>query len=87
MLTLALEAGKCYIYRGKKFPSQKHDGLTEVLSDPDTILLYPSPTAKPIDDVSKVGCNGQRPYNLVLLDGTWPQAKVNSYLLSDDSTT
>jgi DTW domain-containing protein YfiP len=64
------------IFRGKKFPSSKHDGLTEILNDPNTILLYPSPEAIPLNELNSVGTNGQGPYNLVLLDGTWPQAKV-----------
>ncbi|XP_014204053.1 DTW domain-containing protein 2 [Copidosoma floridanum] len=76
MLTLALEAGKCITYRGKKFPSAKHEGLMEILNDPDTLLLYPSPNAVPLNEFTPVGTDGQKPYNLVLLDGTWPQAKA-----------
>lgn len=49
----------------------------EILEDEDTILLYPSANAVSIDRLPVVGVDGQRPYNLVLLDGTWPQAKVN----------
>ncbi|OXU28119.1 hypothetical protein TSAR_002626 [Trichomalopsis sarcophagae] len=76
MLTLALESGKCLTFRGKKFPSLKHDGLFEILSDENTVLLYPSPEAVPLDELTTVGVDGQKPYNLVLLDGTWPQAKA-----------
>ncbi|KAF3427842.1 hypothetical protein E2986_01264 [Frieseomelitta varia] len=76
MLALGLESGKCVIYRGKKFPLSKHEGLTEILNDKDTILLYPSPSAVALDKLNPVGINGQKPYNLILLDGTWPQAKA-----------
>lgn len=76
MLTLALEPGKCLIFRGKKFPLPKHEGLAEILNDRNTILLYPSPKAAALDTLDPVGINGQHPYNLVLLDGTWPQAKA-----------
>ncbi|XP_011504419.1 PREDICTED: DTW domain-containing protein 2 [Ceratosolen solmsi marchali] len=76
MLTLSLASGKCLTFRGKKFPSSKHDGLAEILNDPNTILLYPSSKAIPLNELNIVGINGQNPYNLVLLDGTWPQAKA-----------
>lgn len=55
----------------------KHKGLTEILNDKNTILLYPSPGAIALDTLDPVGINEQKAYNLVLLDGTWPQAKVN----------
>lgn len=55
----------------------KHEGLSEILNDKNTILLYPSPGAIALDKLDPVGINEQKAYNLVLLDGTWPQAKVN----------
>lgn len=55
----------------------KHEGLPEILNDKNTILLYPSPGAIALDTLDPVGINEQKAYNLVLLDGTWPQAKVN----------
>ncbi|KAL6426072.1 hypothetical protein ACFW04_008977 [Cataglyphis niger] len=84
MLALALESGKCLIFRklfysclrGKKFPLPKHEGLPEILNDKNTILLYPSPGAIALDTLDPVGINEQEAYNLVLLDGTWPQAKA-----------
>lgn len=76
MLALGLEPGKCIIYRGKKFPSSKYEELTEILNDKNTILLYPSPNAIALDKLPPVGVDGQKPYNLILLDGTWPQAKA-----------
>ncbi|XP_076749945.1 DTW domain containing 2 isoform X1 [Xylocopa sonorina] len=81
MLALGLEPEKCLIYsifyfRGKKFPLSKHEGLSEILTDKNTILLYPSPGAIALDKLNPVGVNGQKPYNLILLDGTWPQAKA-----------
>ncbi|XP_020300789.1 DTW domain-containing protein 2 [Pseudomyrmex gracilis] len=76
MLTLALESGKCLIFRGKKFPLPKHEGLAEILEDVNTILLYPSGGAVTLDTLNPVGINEQKPYNLILLDGTWPQAKA-----------
>ncbi|XP_043469103.1 tRNA-uridine aminocarboxypropyltransferase 2 [Leptopilina heterotoma] len=76
MLTLALENEKCVTYRGKKFPQAKHTGLQEILNDPNTILLYPTSEAVALEELTPVGFNEQKPYNVILLDGTWPQAKA-----------
>lgn len=76
MLTLGLEPGKCLIYRGKKFPLPKHEGLAEILSEKNTILLYPSPNAIPLEAFKPISNSEQKSYNLVLIDGTWPQAKA-----------
>ena len=76
MLALGLETGKCVVFRGKKFPLPKHEGLAEILDDKNTILLYPSPDAIALNKLPPVGINEQKPYNLILLDGTWPQAKA-----------
>lgn len=57
----------------------KHEGLAEILNDKNTILIYPSPGAVALDTLDPVGINEQKAYNLVLLDGTWPQAKVNHH--------
>ncbi|KAI5643847.1 DTW domain-containing protein [Phthorimaea operculella] len=72
MLQLGLAENKCLIYKGKKFPLPKHDNLEEILLHPNTVLLYPSKAAIDIRELE----NKDESYNLVLLDGTWPQAKA-----------
>jgi len=47
--------------------------VAEILRAPNTLLLYPGPDAEDITDLPP-GVEGQK-YNLVLLDGTWAQAK------------
>ncbi|XP_063829798.1 tRNA-uridine aminocarboxypropyltransferase 2 [Ostrinia nubilalis] len=74
MLQLGLAENKCLIFKGKKFPQPKHENLENILSQPNTILLYPSKTA--IDIRELVKNKSVESYNLVLLDGTWPQAKA-----------
>ncbi|XP_054287496.1 tRNA-uridine aminocarboxypropyltransferase 2 [Macrosteles quadrilineatus] len=79
MLSLGLSPGKCLIYKGKKFPQQRHEGLHDILVDPRSVLLYPSKAATTLGDLQR-----ERPTNLVIIDGTWPQAKTiynNSPLL------
>lgn len=58
--------------RGKRFPNLKHDDtLEKLLTAENSLLLYPSKTAVPLEDVDLT----KGPYNLFLIDGTWPQAK------------
>ncbi|KAJ6636618.1 tRNA-uridine aminocarboxypropyltransferase 2 [Pseudolycoriella hygida] len=73
MLKLGLAPGKCHIYKGRRFPSQGcHDqSLEEILTSPKSLLLYPSKNSVPLEDIDGTG-----PFTLVLIDGTWPQAKA-----------
>lgn len=72
MLQLGLAENKCLIYKGKRFPQPRHENLENILTNPNTILLYPSKTAIDIKDLE----NKFTSYNLILIDGTWPQAKA-----------
>lgn len=74
MLELGLREGKCLIFKGKRFPGI-HSELVEILDDPNTLLLYPSPNAVDIAVLCAEKCP-QTQYNIVILDGTWPQAKA-----------
>jgi DTW domain-containing protein YfiP len=74
MLFHGMTSGQCLIFYGKKFPSPKHQGLKEMLMEPHTYVLYPGPQSKSITTVSHSHPKGE-PYNLVLIDGTWQQAK------------
>lgn len=73
MLQLGLAENKCLIFKGKRFPLTRHENLETILKQPNTILLYPSKAAVNIEDL--LDCNEEF-YNLVLIDGTWPQAKA-----------
>lgn len=73
MLQLGLEPGKCLLYKGKKFPLHRHSAnLERILTDPKSLLLFPSKDAIPLERIDP----NDGPYTLVLLDGTWPQAKA-----------
>lgn len=66
-----------YICRGKRFPLPKHTtddivNLNEILRADNTLLLYPSKDSVPIEEIDRT----LGPFNLILLDGTWPQAKA-----------
>lgn len=72
MLKLGLVDEKCLIFKGKKFPQPRHENLEEILLQEKSVLLYPSKTAIDIRELN----SGFDSYNLVLIDGTWPQAKA-----------
>lgn len=63
--------------RGKRFPQTKNItddsvDLEEILKADNTLLLYPSKKSVPIEEIDRM----TGPFNLILLDGTWPQAKA-----------
>lgn len=72
MLSLGLSKGQCLIYKGKKFPG-KHENLENILTSCNSILLYPSSNSIALQtlDIKKDDI-----YNIILIDGTWPQAKA-----------
>lgn len=76
MLTLSIVPHKCVIYKGKKFPQAKHNGLAEILSLSNTLLLYPANNAEDISQLQPLSDESSESYNIILLDGTWPQAKT-----------
>jgi len=53
----------------------RHEGLEEFLESPNSVLVYPSKTAVNIEELPPVS-ELSDPYNLILIDGTWPQAKA-----------
>lgn len=73
MLQLGLSPGKCLIFKGKRFPGF-HEDLAPILKDRNTLLLYPSSSAVDINTVIAQEAGGG--YNIVIIDGTWPQAKA-----------
>lgn len=74
MLYHGMFSGQCLIFYGKKFPAAKHKGLEEILKQPYTYILYPGVNSKSLPTVLDTRPK-QEPYNLVLIDGTWQQAK------------
>lgn len=73
MLKLGLAPDKCRIYKGRRFLSQGRDqSLEEILTSPNSLLLYPSENSVPLQDIDVTA----GPYTLVLIDGTWPQARA-----------
>ncbi|KNC32970.1 hypothetical protein FF38_07200 [Lucilia cuprina] len=80
MLQLGLKPGKCTVYKGKKFPTPKNQAdLEPILTSSNSLLLYPSRDSVPLETIKeKTQTTGSNtgPFTLVLIDGTWPQAKA-----------
>lgn len=90
MLQLGLKPGKCIVYKGKKFPTPKNQAeLEPVLKSPNSLLLYPSGESVPLETIKEQSLTKEGPlgpFTLVLIDGTWPQAKAiyaSSHILHD----
>ncbi|KAK8379311.1 hypothetical protein O3P69_019297 [Scylla paramamosain] len=75
ILTACLDPSHYKLMRGKRFPHSRYPELQPILSSPATILMYPGEEAVGVERLPKVGEGGQGPYNIVILDGTWQQAK------------
>lgn len=74
MLKLSLNEDKCLIFKGKRFPGN-HKKLEEIFQSPNSLLLYPSKEAISVDEFLS-NCDRNLSYNLIIIDGTWPQAKA-----------
>ncbi|CAG5114672.1 unnamed protein product [Candidula unifasciata] len=70
ILQNSLAPGKCFVYKGKRFSAVRYPEFISALESPDTILLYPGADAVDISELPT-----DKSYNIVLLDGTWAQAK------------
>ncbi|XP_067931871.1 tRNA-uridine aminocarboxypropyltransferase 2-like [Watersipora subatra] len=79
MLVNGLAQGSCTILLGSRFNVSRYPLLEEVVGAPNTVLLYPDSSAVPINTLPT-----DKPYNLIVLDGTWLQARgiygKNSFL-------
>ncbi|XP_062582453.1 tRNA-uridine aminocarboxypropyltransferase 2-like [Saccostrea cucullata] len=73
ILCECLPSEKVQIIKGKKFSPRRHPKVAEILKSSNTLLLFPDSEAADIETIPPAP-DGQ-PYNLVLLDGTWGQAK------------
>ncbi|KAI1296755.1 tRNA-uridine aminocarboxypropyltransferase 2 [Halotydeus destructor] len=70
ILELGCPPGHCDVIKGKRFSASRFPVLKDLLADKKTLLLFPSTNAVQLDDVPP-----NEEYNVLLLDGTWSQAR------------
>ncbi|XP_022200870.2 tRNA-uridine aminocarboxypropyltransferase 2 [Nilaparvata lugens] len=77
MLIKGLQAGRCLLFKGKKFLDNRQDGVMDILRSPYSVLLFPSRSSVSLSELVGDGWTaGSRIDNIVIIDGTWPQAKA-----------
>lgn len=85
ILELSIPTTNYHLFNGKRFNTKKFPKLYELINERKTILLYPSPSAEPLDTIEVPEETGSG-FNIIILDGTWSQARVlyntNSFLHS-----
>lgn len=73
LLQQCLPADKCIVYRGKRFPESKFLSIHRICKQKNCAVLFPSRDAIIVEEfVSRL--DGE-PLNLIVLDGTWKEAK------------
>ncbi|XP_015907294.1 tRNA-uridine aminocarboxypropyltransferase 2 [Parasteatoda tepidariorum] len=75
MLEYSIPRDKFILFKGRRFSSMLNEKLRSLLLSPKTLLFYPGPSAVGIESLPVVGQNDCDPYNIIILDGTWPQAR------------
>ena len=78
ILELGCPQGHCEVIKGKKFSANKHPQIKQLMKDERTLILFPSTSAVQMEEIPP-----NLPYNLVLIDGTWSQAR-SMYFNSPD---
>ncbi|XP_064901419.1 tRNA-uridine aminocarboxypropyltransferase 2 isoform X1 [Columba livia] len=72
LLAACLPPDKCKILVGRRFSEERYPELATVCRNPDTIILYPGADATNLEEFA-VTSSG--PSVMIIIDGTWSQAK------------
>uniref|UniRef100_A0A3Q1EN25 tRNA-uridine aminocarboxypropyltransferase n=1 Tax=Acanthochromis polyacanthus TaxID=80966 RepID=A0A3Q1EN25_9TELE len=75
LLAACLPLGKCNVIVGRRFNEEKHPELAAVCRDSGTLILYPGPKSQNLEDLVQYQEVGTVKHNVIIIDGTWSQAK------------
>ncbi|KAM4808884.1 tRNA-uridine aminocarboxypropyltransferase 2 [Rhinophrynus dorsalis] len=73
LLAACLPQDKCKVLIGRRFGEERFPELATVCRNPGTFILYPGAEAANLEEMSLAAVH--RPYSLIIIDGTWSQAK------------
>ncbi|XP_028661093.1 tRNA-uridine aminocarboxypropyltransferase 2 [Erpetoichthys calabaricus] len=77
LLAACLPPGKCKVLVGRRFSEDRYPELASVCQRPGTLILYPGSDAENLEDLQLN--SSAAPYNIIIIDGTWSQAKDMFY--------
>ncbi|XP_072137538.1 tRNA-uridine aminocarboxypropyltransferase 2 isoform X2 [Mobula birostris] len=77
LLAACLPADKCKVFIGRRFNEDRHPELAAVCQSISTLVLYPGPEANNLEELELDP--SLSPYNIIIIDGTWSQAKTMFY--------
>ncbi|XP_050185142.1 tRNA-uridine aminocarboxypropyltransferase 2 isoform X4 [Myiozetetes cayanensis] len=72
LLAACLPPDKCKILVGRRFSEDRYPELATVCRNPSTLILYPGAEATNLEEVAVMS---PRPSVMIIIDGTWSQAK------------
>nr|XP_045596736.1 tRNA-uridine aminocarboxypropyltransferase 2-like [Procambarus clarkii] len=75
ILQTALPKGSYVEVKGKRFPFSRFPELEDIFTSENSILMYPGEKTMSLEELPHVGEDNQSPYNIIIIDGTWQQAK------------
>uniref|UniRef100_A0A8C5PBK8 tRNA-uridine aminocarboxypropyltransferase n=1 Tax=Leptobrachium leishanense TaxID=445787 RepID=A0A8C5PBK8_9ANUR len=73
LLVACLAEDKCKVLIGRRFGEERYPDLASVCKNPSTFILYPGAEASNLEDLPRTDV--QHPCSLIIIDGTWSQAK------------
>ncbi|XP_053330101.1 tRNA-uridine aminocarboxypropyltransferase 2 [Spea bombifrons] len=73
LLAACLPQDKCKVLIGRRFGEERYPELASVCKDSSTLILYPGAEACNLEEMSLADV--QHPCSLIIIDGTWSQAK------------
>ncbi|KFU93158.1 DTW domain-containing protein 2, partial [Chaetura pelagica] len=72
LLAACLPSDKCKILVGRRFSEDRYPELATVCRNPNSLILYPGAEATNLEEVAVVSSS---PSVMIIIDGTWSQAK------------
>ncbi|XP_026721389.1 DTW domain-containing protein 2 isoform X3 [Athene cunicularia] len=72
LLAACLPSDKCKILVGRRFSEDRYPELATVCRNPSTLILYPGAEATDLEEVAVMSSSSSI---MIIIDGTWSQAK------------